>query len=228
MSTILRATNKSAGRRNKRVFNPSRAFYSASDCNIHGGPRRPLGSAVSARGGKFFASNQVARNLLPSMIAHRNYDAGRNATTALTVTRASPGNPSTVAFLGIRAKSSGAAFRYQAENDLVDDVYSPLGASSGFANGFAAGAEGRGRQESWMVNLGREDESWLIGPRSGEWFTGLEPSVCPGESVTSVTEKGEISHTFSHAFAFIIRRRRKGSSPLTSVTQLVFCDTSGY
>jgi len=36
-----------------------------------------------------------------------------------------------------------------------------------------------------MVNLGRGDEAWLDGPRSDEWFTGLEPNICPG-----VDEKG--------------------------------------
>ena len=94
-----------------------------------------------------------------------------------------------MAFLGIRAKSSGAAFRQQVEDEEGVDEYIPLGAGGGPSNGTAAGAEGRSRQESWMVNLGREDESWLIGPRSGEWFTGLEPSICPGEGDIFATVK---------------------------------------
>eukprot|EP00544_Gedaniella_sp_CCMP2646_P001270 CAMPEP_0202510280 /NCGR_PEP_ID=MMETSP1361-20130828/53213_1 /ASSEMBLY_ACC=CAM_ASM_000849 /TAXON_ID=210615 /ORGANISM="Staurosira complex sp., Strain CCMP2646" /LENGTH=924 /DNA_ID=CAMNT_0049144539 /DNA_START=67 /DNA_END=2841 /DNA_ORIENTATION=+ len=36
-------------------------------------------------------------------------------------------------------------------------------------------------EEAWMVNLGRgNDNEWLTGPRPVEWFTGLEPTKCPG------------------------------------------------
>ncbi len=36
--------------------------------------------------------------------------------------------------------------------------------------------------EAWMVNLGRDDNEWLLGPRDpDEWFTGLKPSCCPGK-----------------------------------------------
>ena len=73
------------------------------------------------------------------------------------------GNPSTMAFLGVRNKSSGAAFREQLE---VEEEY--VGTS-------------RSHHEAWMVNLGKGDEAWLSGPRDGEWFTGKAPSVCPGE-----------------------------------------------
>jgi len=35
--------------------------------------------------------------------------------------------------------------------------------------------------EDWMVNLGRgRDNEWLSGPRPKEWFTGLNPELCPG------------------------------------------------
>jgi hypothetical protein len=34
--------------------------------------------------------------------------------------------------------------------------------------------------EPWRVNVGREDDSWLHGPRPSEWFTGIHPSECPG------------------------------------------------
>jgi hypothetical protein len=182
---MLQAAKKSACRWNTSAFISSRTFFSASNTNINAGPRRSLSSAVSANAGKLSASIQVARKALPPMIADRNNQGGRNA----TIERASPGNPSTMAFLGIRAKSSGAAFRQQAEYEEGVDEYIPLGADGGPSNGTAAGAEGRSRQESWMVNLGREDESWLIGPRSGEWFTGLEPSICPGEGEIFATVK---------------------------------------
>jgi hypothetical protein len=37
-------------------------------------------------------------------------------------------------------------------------------------------------EEAWMVNLGRgNDNEWLTGPRPVEWFTGLEPTKCPGK-----------------------------------------------
>jgi hypothetical protein len=37
-------------------------------------------------------------------------------------------------------------------------------------------------REPWMANLGRTDQNWLEGPRSQDWFTGVHPSACPGES----------------------------------------------
>lgn len=86
-----------------------------------------------------------------------------------TVGRAPPGNPSTMAFLGVRAKSSGAAFRVNAAYD--EDEYD------------VAVGGGRSHQEAWMVNLGRGDDEWLSKPRTGEWFTGLEPNICPGEFI---------------------------------------------
>jgi hypothetical protein len=80
--------------------------------------------------------------------------------------RSPPGNPSTMAFLGVRSKSSGAASKVQCDDD-------------DFVNG--ARVVERCVQEAWMVNLGRGDEEWLTGPRSGDWFTGVAPDVCPGE-----------------------------------------------
>ena len=36
-------------------------------------------------------------------------------------------------------------------------------------------------EEPWMINLGREDDAWLHGPRAADsWFTGLPPKDCPG------------------------------------------------
>jgi hypothetical protein len=35
-------------------------------------------------------------------------------------------------------------------------------------------------EEPWRINLGREDDAWLHGPRASTWFTGIHPSQCPG------------------------------------------------
>ena len=87
-----------------------------------------------------------------------------------------------MAFLGIR-KSSGAAFRHQVEED--DDIlYSTGNAAAAAESGIGGGISGkssRTHHEAWMVNLGRGDEEWLTGPRGEEWYTGLKPSICPGE-----------------------------------------------
>ena len=48
------------------------------------------------------------------------------------------------------------------------------------------------QQEAWMINLGRDDnDQWLTGPRDpNEWFTGVQPSDCPGvEKVSHKTIK---------------------------------------
>ena len=92
-----------------------------------------------------------------------------NVPTELGIAYLSPGNPSTMAFLGTRLKSSSAAFRVQCDED------------DGFANGTRVDDTGRSVQEAWMVNLGRGDEKWLTGPRDKEWFTGMAPDTCPGE-----------------------------------------------
>ena len=105
--------------------------------------------------------------------AHRK-PYGTNDIAAVTTVRFPPGNPSTMAFLGLRSKSSGAAFRAQYDDELETAM-----------NG-TRGEEERSVRESWMVNLGRSgDEEWLTGPRGGDWFTGVAPDVCPGECVVS-------------------------------------------
>ena len=77
-----------------------------------------------------------------------------------------------MAFLGLRSKSSGAAFRAQYDDELETAM-----------NG-TRGQEERSVHESWMMNLGRSgDEEWLTGPRGGDWFTGVAPDVCPGECI---------------------------------------------
>ena len=56
-----------------------------------------------------------------------------------------------------------------------------------------------------MVNLGREDEAWLIGPRGREWFTGLEPNICPGEGniFATANDKKFRMHFCSSDFLFL-------------------------
>lgn len=90
------------------------------------------------------------------------------------------GNPSTMAFLGLRNKSSGAAFRVQCDDEEIAPVASVEGGRNG-ARLDAVGGGGRTVQEAWMVNLGRGDDEWLTGPRGRDWFTGKAPDVCPGK-----------------------------------------------
>jgi hypothetical protein len=41
-------------------------------------------------------------------------------------------------------------------------------------------------KEAWTVNLGRENDDWLHGVRSFDWFTGMHPSWgCPGKMAMS-------------------------------------------
>jgi hypothetical protein len=35
-------------------------------------------------------------------------------------------------------------------------------------------------EEPWRINVGREDDAWLHGPRESTWFTGMHPTQCPG------------------------------------------------
>ena len=47
--------------------------------------------------------------------------------------------------------------------------------------------------EDWMINLGRgRNKVWLTGPRPKDWFTGLNPELCPGK----VTLPRPQSHKF--------------------------------
>lgn len=39
----------------------------------------------------------------------------------------------------------------------------------------------RSHKEAWMINLGRECDEWLNGPREDVWFTGVHPRECPGK-----------------------------------------------
>ena len=159
-----------------------RAFFSASDSGIGG---RRLSSAV----GKAVGTNSVnnvaaascnANNLvrMTSTMVNSNFVDGGLVTEAIG--RTPPGNPSTMAFLGARAKSTAAAFHDQDVGH--NGGYETLSATdvTDASNG-AGNVASRSHQEAWMVNLGRGDDEWLRQPRNVEWYTGLDPSVCPGE-----------------------------------------------
>lgn len=147
-----------------------------------------VGASRRPRRAAFFSASTTVKNdkvalrriLVPSLhhtSIFNNYDTTSISASAIAgggPGRVALGNPSTMAFLGIRNKSSGAAFCHQIEED--DDALSLYDAAKTSGSGI-----GRSHQEAWMVNLGRGDNEWLDGPRGSAWFTGLEPSVCPGK-----------------------------------------------
>ena len=131
--------------------------------------------------------------LVSPMVQHCNYnDEGNNGNTMIS--RVPPGNPTTMAFMsrssgstsssrpmGIRNKSSGAAFSRQSDED--DDNNDDVVAAGDSSNGIAGGGSmaNKSQYESWMANLNRgTDNTWLSKPRTVEWYTGLQPTVCPG------------------------------------------------
>lgn len=169
------AMRGNAARRHGIGSNAIRAFFSASKnsttfsgANADAAVRKQVAKGSTLGAGK---PNHVARTM-PSMLGlnfndggHKTYTTVATGTTT-TFDRSPPGNPSTMAFLGgIRSKSSGAA-AFENEREEGDTIMDA--------------AASRSHQEAWMVNLGRGDDEWLSQPRSEEWFTGLEPSICPG------------------------------------------------
>ena len=154
----------------------------------------PKSKTYTGKNGTFSSSADVGSNnqlvrMSSTLLNNTNYyyycDGPGIASSAIAgggPGRSPYGNPSTMAFLGLRAKSSGAAFRHHIEedegDDNADDVMMYDAATGG---GSAALGGNRSNYQEWMVNLGRGDDEWLSKPRSGEWFTGLEPSICPGE-----------------------------------------------
>jgi hypothetical protein len=138
----------------------------------HGTLSRPISRhfiSPNALGSSAKQRSYVTESL--SLLPSRPYGT---TTAVATTARFPPGNPSTMAFLGVRSKSSGAAFRAQYDEDEDDALIAS-------AVGDGMRVEERSVQEAWMVNLNRGDEEWLTGPRGVEWFTGLAPGVCPGE-----------------------------------------------
>ena len=140
---------------------------------------RSFVSASERRSGRFSfsAANSVGKtsHIVRMTSSTLNGFADCGDSSLLLIGRPPVGNPSTMAFLGIRAKSSGAAFRHQVEGGDDEDILYSTG------GGGISGKSSRTHHEAWMVNLGRGDEEWLTGPRGEEWYTGLKPSLCPGE-----------------------------------------------
>lgn len=160
------------------VATTTRSFLSSSKQvgkNVH---NRSIYSAANQSIGKGYTNQQQLVRTTSSIInTNYYYDATGIAASAIAgggAGRFPIGNPSTMAFLGIRSKSSGAAFRHSIENDADDVSYDTTATANG-------GGVGRSHHEAWMVNLDRGDNEWLNHPRSSDWFTGLEPSICPGE-----------------------------------------------
>ena len=122
-----------------------------------------VGEAVGAKGG----------TPIPNKSGIHDDHVIRTLSSLMVTDRTLHSNPSSMAFLGHRNKSSGAAFRDQCEDE--DEPASIVGRCG------RGGHVERSRQEAWMVNLGRGDDEWLSGPRDVDWFTGIEPSACPGE-----------------------------------------------
>jgi len=180
LNAVKKSTNSSAIRWSKLSSGvaTTRSILSSSSSKQVGKVHyRSIYSAANQSIGKG-CTNQLVR-MTSSIISMDNYyDATGIAASAIAgggAGRFPIGNPSTMAFLGIRSKSSGAAFRHSIEDD-ADVSYDT--ATTATTNGVGVG---RSHHEAWMVNLDRGDNEWLSRPRRNDWFTGLEPSICPGE-----------------------------------------------
>lgn len=59
---------------------------------------------------------------------------------------------------------------------------SAIGSASTPASAAEESIDQLSHREDWMVNLNRECDNWLVGPRSDEWYTGKRPvfGECPG------------------------------------------------
>lgn len=158
-----------------------RTFFTPKSTNYTGKKNGTFSSSADVG-----SNNQLVRmssTLINKNINYYYYDGPCIASSAIAgggPGRSPYGNPSTMAFLGLRAKSSGAAFRHHIEDEGDDDA-DVMMYDAATGGGIAASGGNRSNYQEWMVNLGRGDDEWLSKPRSGEWFTGLEPSICPGE-----------------------------------------------
>ena len=159
-----------------------RTFFTPKSTNYTGKKNGTFSSSAAVG-----SNNQLVRmssTLINKNINYYYYDGPCIASSAIAgggPGRSPYGNPSTMAFLGLRAKSSGAAFRHHIEDEGYDDA-DVMMYDAATGGGIAASGGNRSNYQEWMVNLGRgSDDEWLSKPRSGEWFTGLEPSICPGE-----------------------------------------------
>ena len=153
LNAVKKSTTSSAARWSKLssgVATTNRSFLSSSKQigKVH--HRSIYSAANQSIGGKGYTNQQLVR--MTSIInTNYYYDATGIAASAIAgggAGRFPIGNPSTMAFLGIRSKSSGAAFRHSIEDD-VDVSYDT---TTSTANG---GGVGRSHQEAWMVNLDR-------------------------------------------------------------------------
>ena len=157
----------------------TRSFLSSSKQigKVH---HRSIYSAANQSIGKGYTNQHQLVRMTSIVNINDYYDATGIAASAIAgggAGRFPIGNPSTMAFLGIRSKSSGAAFSHSIEDDADVSYDTTISTANG-------GGVGRSHQEAWMVNLNRGNENeWLSRPRSSDWYTGLEPSICPGESV---------------------------------------------
>ena len=146
--------------------------------------------------------------LASTMAPHCNFheEGSNNGSSATMISRAPPGNPTTMAFMsrssggstssrpmGIRNKSSGAAFLRQSDEDDDDNNNDAVAvaARDSSSNGIAVGGKSMSNKsqyyESWMANLNRNtDNIWLSQPRTVGWYTGLQPTICPGSDESGV------------------------------------------
>lgn len=81
-----------------------------------------------------------------------------------------------------------ASVDYDDDDDTGASPSTNFGVNDNKARGHAEAAAARAtshlsHDESWMINLGRgNNNEWLLGPRDADdWFTGLKPTLCPGE-----------------------------------------------
>jgi len=176
----------------------SRSFSKCTGSSQQQQEQRALFSTKAIdRSDTLLARSKQTPPLASTMAPHCNFhDEGNNG----AISRAPPGNPTTMAFMsrssgstsssrpmGIRNKSSGAAFLRQSDEDDVnyDDVVVAGDSSNGIAGG--GSMANKSQYESWMANLNRgTDNTWLSQPRTVEWYTGLHPTICPGSDENGV------------------------------------------
>lgn len=79
-----------------------------------------------------------------------------------------------------RWKSTIASYEDELEDNYIEGDTPTSVANNSTRNTIGGG--NLSHEEAWMINLGRDDNNtWLTGPRdSDEWFTGKQPSICPG------------------------------------------------
>ncbi|MGK3734737.1 MAG: hypothetical protein ACI8RD_002761 [Bacillariaceae sp.] len=145
------------------------------------GRKKGRRSYLSASVGGCFGRNQKKCYPKLSLLSSTNgTTATRTATLLLPeTTRAafSSSSSSTSDYASSRWKSTMASYNEDESDDGDDDIGDVV------KNNGGGGASSN--EESWMINLGRNDNNeWLTGPRDDEWFTGKHPKISPGASST--------------------------------------------